>query len=76
MNEELCCITNKGKTAKNERKMMTLTFFLSALYSVYKKFFFCIKSYKNLLSIKIIKILVKYKNNDFLKILCICTWSL
>ena len=27
MNDKIYCITNKGKTAKNELKMMTLTFF-------------------------------------------------
>ena len=41
MNEEICCITNKGKTAKNEWENGSN--FLSALYIVYKKlgqFFF------------------------------------
>ena len=36
MNEEICCITNKGKTAKNEWENDEFDF-LVALYSVYKK---------------------------------------
>ena len=35
MNEEICWITNKGKSAKNEWK--NDSDFLQALYSVYKK---------------------------------------
>ena len=41
MNEEICCITNNGKTAKNEWKNDSK--FLPALYIVYTKlwcFFF------------------------------------
>ena len=43
MNEEICCITNEGKTAKNECE--NDFDFLPALYIVYKKlgqFCFCI----------------------------------
>ena len=36
MNGEIRCITNKGKTAKNEREN-NVSNFLRALYSVYKK---------------------------------------
>ena len=36
MNEEICCITNEGKTAKNEWENDDSDF-LRALYSVYKK---------------------------------------
>ena len=36
MNEEICCITNEGKTAKNEWENVDFDF-LRALYSVYKK---------------------------------------
>ena len=36
MNEEICCITNKGKTAKNEWENDGCDF-LQALYCVYKK---------------------------------------
>ena len=36
MNEEICCITNEGKTAKNEWENDDSDF-LWALYSVYKK---------------------------------------
>ena len=36
MNEEICCITNDGKTAKNEWENDDSDF-LWALYSVYKK---------------------------------------
>ena len=42
MNEEICCITNEEKTAKNEQENVDSDF-LQALYSVYKKigqFFF------------------------------------
>ena len=42
MNEEIHCISNKGKTAKNEWKNVDSNFF-QALFSVYKKlaqFFF------------------------------------
>ena len=42
MNEEICCITNEGKTAKNEWENDDSDF-LPALYIVYKKlgqFFF------------------------------------
>ena len=42
MNEEICCIINEGKTAKNEWENDDSDF-LPALYSVYKKlgqFFF------------------------------------
>ena len=35
MNEEICCITNEGKTAKNEWENDDSDF-LRALYSVYK----------------------------------------
>ena len=35
MNEEICCITNNGKTAKNEWENDSK--FLPALYIVYKK---------------------------------------
>ena len=35
MNEEICCITNKGKAAKNEGENDDSDFLL-ALYSVYK----------------------------------------
>ena len=35
MNEEICCIYNEGKMAKNEWKNDFI--FLSALYIVYKK---------------------------------------
>ena len=41
MNEEICCITNEGKTPKNEWENDSE--FLPALYTVYKKlgqFFF------------------------------------
>ena len=37
MNEEIRCITNEGKAAKNEWENHDSDFFLS-LYSVYKKF--------------------------------------
>ena len=46
MNEEICCITNKEKTSKNEYENDDSDF-LQALYSVYKKlgqFFFHIFS--------------------------------
>ena len=36
MNEEICCITNEEKMAKNEWENYDSDFFL-ALYSVYKK---------------------------------------
>ena len=36
MNEEICCITNEGKTARNERENGDSNF-LWALYSVYEK---------------------------------------
>ena len=36
MNEEICCITNEGKTAMNEWENDDSDF-LQALYSVYKK---------------------------------------
>ena len=36
MNEEICCITNEGKTARNEWENDDSNF-LRALYSVYKK---------------------------------------
>ena len=36
MNEEIRCITNKGKAAKNERENNDSDY-LQALYSVYKK---------------------------------------
>ena len=36
MNEEICCITNEGKTARNEWENDDSNF-LWALYSVYKK---------------------------------------
>ena len=36
MNEEICCITNEGKTAWNEWENDDSNF-LRALYSVYKK---------------------------------------
>ena len=36
MNEEICCITNEGKTARNEWENDDSNF-LQALYSVYKK---------------------------------------
>ena len=36
MNEEICCITNEGKTAKDEWEN-DYSDFLRALYSVYKK---------------------------------------
>ena len=36
MNEEICCITNKGKTAKNQWKNGDYDI-LQALYSVYKR---------------------------------------
>ena len=36
MNEEICCITNEGKTAMNESENDDSDF-LQALYSVYKK---------------------------------------
>ena len=36
MHEEICCITNKGKTAKNEWENDDSDFLLD-LYSVYKK---------------------------------------
>ena len=35
MNEEICSITNEGKTARNEWGMMTPTFF--EVYAVYIK---------------------------------------
>ena len=35
MSEEICCITKKGRVAKKDGKLMSLTFF--ELYSVYKK---------------------------------------
>ena len=37
MNEEICCITNEGKIARNEWENDGSDF-LWALYSVYKKF--------------------------------------
>ena len=36
MDEEICCITNEGKTARNEWENNDSNF-LRALYSVYKK---------------------------------------
>ena len=36
MNKEICCNTNKGKTARNEQENGDSDF-LRALYSVYKK---------------------------------------
>ena len=36
MNEKICCISNEGKTAKNEWENDDSNF-LRALYSVYKK---------------------------------------
>ena len=36
MNEEICCITNKGKTAKNELANVDSDF-LQALYNLYRK---------------------------------------
>ena len=36
MNEEIRCITNKGKTVKNDWENVDFDF-LRALYSVYKK---------------------------------------
>ena len=36
MNQEICCITNKGKTARNEWENDDSDF-LRALYSVYEK---------------------------------------
>ena len=36
MNEEICCITNEGKTARNEWENDNSDF-LRALYSLYKK---------------------------------------
>ena len=79
MNEEICCITNEGKTAKDEWEN-DYSDFLRALYSVYKKirtilfpYFTCynlsVGSYKYFE-----KLISKVKKHGlgFLKILCTC----
>ena len=77
MNEEICCITNEGKTTRNEWENDD-SGFLRALYSVYKKIrtiFFntllathhFVASYKYFEKLRSMKTLAL----GFLKILCI-----
>ena len=58
MNEEICCITNKGKMAGNEWENDDLKF-LWALYSVYEKLgqFFSILYSLHIVLLQVINIL-------------------
>ena len=80
MNEEIRCITNEGKTAKNELEKDSD--FLPALYIVYKKlgqsFFHTLlanlfkQRYISSVNIQFNKCSIKTFVLGFLKILCIC----
>ena len=84
MNEEIHCITNKGKTAKNEFES-DVSDFLWALYSIYKEQFFpywLVELFKErfISSVKSYKYLSKLISSQtmisiFLKILFICAQS-
>ena len=78
MNEEIRCITNEGKTARNEWENDDSNF-LRALYSVYKKirtifFHTLLAIHRSVASYKYFKKLINMKTLvlGFLKILCIC----